>query len=122
MPINFDLSLFNNNKIFIETGTYNGDGVELALNNGYEEIISIEFDKKRYEYCKSKFKEYKNVKIIYGDSGLVLSDILKNINQSITFFLDAHYCGDGAEIADKWCPLEKELESIKIIILIHIRF
>ena len=54
MPIQFDLSEYKS-PIFIETGTYNGDGVVKALEYGFEQIYSIEIDKDRYEYCKKKF-------------------------------------------------------------------
>jgi hypothetical protein len=41
---------------------------------------------------------------------------MKKINEPCTFFLDAHYCGEsltlGVAIADKWCPMNEELEAI----------
>lgn len=117
MPIRFDLSKFNNNKIFIETGTYVGDGVQSALDAGFKKIFSIELDKQR---CKAAIKRFrgqkKNVKILYGDSGSVLPKLLKLVKKPCTFWLDAHYCGEALEegiaIANKWCPMEEELEAI----------
>ena len=38
MPINFDLSQYLN-PVFIETGTYDGDGVTAALNVGFNTIL-----------------------------------------------------------------------------------
>lgn len=113
MPINFDLKQFNTNSIFLETGTYIGEGVNKALESGFKNIISIELDSKRFESCTEKFKENKNVIIKRGDSGKILRDVITNINEPITFFLDAHYCADDAEISDKWCPLKEELTAIK---------
>lgn len=117
MPIKFNLAKYNNNKVFIETGTYIGDGVRSALKAGFERIISIELDTKRYLAAKKQFKGYENVKIIRGDSGIILPQILKDINEPCTFWLDAHYCGEalelGIEIADKWCPMSEELGAIK---------
>ena len=116
MPIKFDLTKFNNNRIFIETGTFIGDGVKKALSSGFKKVFSIELDKKRYLNCNRKFKDNKNVKILYGNSGIVLKRLLSLINEPCTFFLDAHYCGEdltlGVAIADKWCPMEEELEAI----------
>ena len=66
----FDLGKFTNNDIFIETGTYGGDGVREAIKVGFKEIYSIEFDRKRYENCKNLFKHNENVKIIHGDSSI----------------------------------------------------
>ena len=116
MPIKFDLSKYNNNGIVVETGTYMGDGVQSALDAGYKQVFSIELDKKRYENCKKRFSNNKNVTIIHGNSGDELPKLLKNINEPCTFWLDAHYCGEplslGVEIADKWCPMKEELEAI----------
>jgi hypothetical protein len=117
MPIKFDLSKYNNNKIFIETGTFYGGGIRKALKSGFEKIISIELDKKRYEHCKKRFKKNKNVRIINGNSGEVMGIILKQIKEPCTFFLDAHYCGEpieqGVALADKWCPMNEELDAIE---------
>ena len=116
MPIKFDLSKYNNNKYFIETGTYMGQGVIKALNSGFKEVISIELDEKRFKRAEKMFEKKKNVKIVHGDSGKQLSKILANINEPVTFFLDAHYCGEalelGVAIADKWCPMNEELDAI----------
>ena len=101
------------NPVFIETGTYIGDGVKEALKAGFSEIYSIEIDEKRFLKCKEMFKENSNVTIILGDSGKVLPSLLKNINKKITFWIDAHYCADGAFIGEKWCPMKEELDAIK---------
>ena len=113
MPINFDLEEFSNNEIFIETGTFYGDTVNKAINLGFKEIYSIEYDKLRYEECKKKFEQYNNVTIIHGDSTIEIPKLLKKINKPATFWLDAHYNADNGECSDKWCPLKEELESIK---------
>ena len=116
MPIKFDLSKYNNNRIFIETGTYLGDGVQRALNAKYKIVLSIELDKKRYLNAKKRFSKNKNVRIIHGNSGIELSKLLKKVKEPCTFWLDAHYCGepisDGVAIANKWCPMKEELEAI----------
>ena len=116
MPIKFDLKEFNYNRIFIETGTYLGDGVARALDAGFKVVVSIELDKKRYLYAKNRFKNNKNVRIIHGNSGIELVKLLKKVKEPCTFWLDAHYCGEpiemGVEIANKWCPMNEELEAI----------
>ena len=113
MPINFDLTKYTNNNIFIETGTYDGKGIEQALESGFKQVYSIEIDEQRYETCRAKYKQYPNVAIMHGDSGEQLPLLLLTIDQPVTFFLDAHYCADGGEIGDKWCPLKEELNAIK---------
>ena len=47
MPINFDLTKYTNNNIFIETGTYDGKGIEQALESGFKQVYSIEIDEQR---------------------------------------------------------------------------
>lgn len=111
MPINFNLSNYTN-PVFIETGTYMGEGVKKALECGFKKIYSIEIDETRYNNCKERFKENENVEILLGDSGKVLEELLPKINDKITFWLDAYYCGDGAEIGEKLTPFNEELETL----------
>jgi hypothetical protein len=112
MPINFELQNYLS-EVFIETGTYLGDGVRKALEAGFLKIYSIEIDPERYKSCQKMFSNNKNVTIILGDSGKILPELLKNINKKITFWIDAHYCADGAFIGDKWCPMKEEFNAIK---------
>ena len=55
---------------------------------------------------------YPNVHIIHGDSGVELPKIIQNCVSPITFWLDAHYCADNAEIGELWSPIKAELEAI----------
>lgn len=113
MPILFDLSKYKNDY-FIETGTYNGEGVDKALQtNCFKYIYSIEIDTLRHIITKERYGTYDNVTLIKGDSGELLKLILKNINSPCTFWLDAHFCGDEAEFGKKWSPIIEELEAIK---------
>lgn len=108
-------NIFKNykNKYFVETGSHNGDGIQKAIEAGFENIISIELSDKYFDRCVQRFKDNKNVTIIKGDSALVLNDVIKDINCSITFWLDGHYsCGDTACGAYR-IPLIQELEQIK---------
>jgi hypothetical protein len=112
MPILFELKKYWN-PIFIETGTYMGCGVKKALEAEFEEIYSIEIDPKRYEACKKMFKDNSNVHIIFGDSSVELPKLLQTIDKKVTFWIDAHYCGDGSYLGHKWSPIKEELETIK---------
>jgi len=90
MPLipNIDIPL---TEIFIETGTYLGNGIKWALNRGYKKIYSIELINPYYNDAKNKFQENNEVIIINGNSTRVLPELIKNINKPITFWLDAHY-------------------------------
>jgi hypothetical protein len=100
------------NGIFIETGSFVGDGIQQALNAGFKKVISIELSDKYFEISKNRFLNNPNVEIIKGDSFKVLPDIIGNINEPITFWLDGHHsCGDTA-LGEYWAPLMQELEVI----------
>ena len=113
MPIKFDLSKHRHNKIFIETGTFAGYGVKKALEAGFEKIYSIEIDLKKYKNCVKIFKNYSNVFLYHGDSSIVLKEILDNIDEPCTFWLDAHYCADGATRGKLFTPIKEELDIIQ---------
>jgi hypothetical protein len=102
------------NKYFIETGSYYGQGIQLALNSGlFEEIYSIELAPHFYEHCKKLFAYRRNVKLFLGNSGEVLPQILAQIDAPATFWLDGHYSSDNTAKGITNNPILDELESIK---------
>ncbi|MGE5438078.1 MAG: hypothetical protein ACM3O3_12770 [Syntrophothermus sp.] len=104
---------YTENKVFIETGSYKGDGIEKALEAGFDKIISIEITPEYYELCVEKFKDNENVKIYLGDSVKLLSDILNDINEPVVLWLDAHYTEPTTLYGDKMCPVLDEINIIK---------
>lgn len=92
-------------KYFIETGSYTGGGISAARWRGFEQIISIEYDKTLYDGCVNTFKDFDNVKLIHGDSATELAKVLNGIDEKATIFLDAH----SIEVN----PVLEELEAIK---------
>jgi hypothetical protein len=97
---------------YIETGTYLGDGIKKVLNN-YSAIHSIELSEKWYEYNVEQFKEEPSVKMHLGDSKKILPELLNNIQEPVTIFLDAHYSGKLTSFGDEETPLLFELEILK---------
>jgi hypothetical protein len=98
---------------FVETGTYLGDSVLLALECGFEKIISIELNPELYEGCVTMFKddvEEGTVELILGDSLNEVKRIAPTLTERATFWLDAHW--DFGPKGEKLCPLYEELESI----------
>jgi len=79
-------------EVFIETGTYKGQMV-YAVIPCIKEIYSIELDQRYFEKAERRFAGYDNIHIIQGQNGEVLSEILKNIDKSCLFWLDAHWSG-----------------------------
>lgn len=101
------------NKIFVETGTQYGYGIDVALECGFEKIYSVDIDSKYHYESSLKFKkeiEEGKVELFIGDSALMLKDILSKIDEPITFWLDAH--ADAGIIGKSTCPVLDELEQI----------
>lgn len=100
-------------KIFVESGTYVGDGVQLAIDCGFEKIISVEISKKYYEYAAERFSSNKSVNIIFGDSYFEFQKICQSLNEPVFFWLDGHFDRFGDTQGFLKCPLLKELDWIK---------
>ena len=102
------------NPIFIESGSYAGWGIDAALAAGFEKIISIEVNDYWYQRCKERFAPLEKVHLYLGDSILVLPEVLEEIDERCTFWLDGHYMTDpttaGGIIP---VPLMVELKIIK---------
>ena len=109
------LKLFKQGNIFIETGAHVGDGIYEALEAGFEKIISMEIEQKFVDICTNRFSNEilsGRIRIIKGDTLKIMGEIIENINEPITFWLDAHWDNDGAH-GEKLCPLFEELSFIK---------
>lgn len=100
-----------NLNIFIETGTYLGDTL-FRLRNKFKELYSIELSEYYYKLAEDRFKNINNIYIIQGDSGEKLKDLLKNINDSVFFWLDGHYSAGLTAKAELETPIIQELDSI----------
>lgn len=102
-------------KIFIESGSLTGASINSALViKHFEKIYSIELSEKYFNFCKEKFKTFKNVNVIFGDSGVVIEKILDTISSPCVFWLDGHYSAGDTAMAEDYCsPIVKELEHIK---------
>lgn len=104
------------NDIFIESGTFLGNGLNCALQAGFKECFSVEIHEHLYLKAKERFgKEIKRgqVKLYHGDSAEILKPLIEALNQPATFWLDAHISANyGAKLA-KNCPIIEELEFIK---------
>jgi hypothetical protein len=100
------------NPVFIESGTYYGDGAQAALDAGFKTVCSIELSQELYLHCKQRFKKIDNVIMFLGDSQTILNEILDEFNEPITFWLDGHWAGEGTAKGKYESPLIQELEII----------
>lgn len=101
------------NKYFVETGTYLGNSVQLALDSGFEKIITMEINPEKVKKVKERFsKEIKKNKVIIleGDTVEVFPKAMQMIDSPATFWLDAHW--DDGPKGEYLCPLPIELDLI----------
>lgn len=120
MPITTEyLKEYKSTNIFIETGSHLGDGIQSALDSGYDKVLSIECKKEYYDHCVERFSGNDKVFLFYGDSSKDLSKMLEDIDQPVTIFLDAHYMwNDPNQVLEEHpgkgkIPLIDELTQIK---------
>lgn len=98
--------------ILIETGSYIGDGIQCALQAGYDLIKSVDISQIQYDHCSIRFKNNNKVQLFLGSTENMLWDMIKDIDHQITFWLDAHQSGEGTPMSHQKCPLEDELQII----------
>lgn len=98
-------------SIFVETGTYLGDMVE-AQKNHFEQLISIELSEALFEKAVTRFEKYPLIKILQGDSGKVLQEVIRNIQKPALFWLDGHYSSGFTAKTNENTPIMDELDII----------
>jgi hypothetical protein len=100
-------------KIFIETGTFLGD-TTFDLRKSFKFLYTIELSNELYLNATAKFKQYDNIEVLNGDSGIVLNNLLKKIKSvRILFWLDGHYSEGITAKSDLVTPIMNELKSIR---------
>lgn len=100
-------------SVFIETGTFLGDGVQAALDAGFETIHSIELNDDMYRDACARFRNTPGVTIWHGDSADVLPQILERVGPvRCTLWLDAHASGPLSGGRSGGTPVLDELDAI----------
>jgi hypothetical protein len=104
-------------KTFIESGTNFGDTVQRAIDCGYENIYTIEILEDLYKSFinHDRFKPYIESGVVipyHGSSIDVLGEILNNIDEPVTFWLDGHLHGESMGVTND-SPIIEELNIIK---------
>jgi hypothetical protein len=108
------LKKYANGDIFVETGTYLGDTVHLALDFGFKKIHTIELNEELWKRAGEEFKD-KDVMVWLGDSVESLEDIHKRLptDEPVTYWLDAHASGPLPGGKSGGSPVLDELRIIK---------
>jgi len=104
LQITLNLSKQFNLTTFFETGTYHGETSKI-LSKYFNKVITIENNINYYEIAKNTLKDINNCDLYFGNSPEVMDSILTKNNNSIFFFLDAHW--------EHYWPLLDELKIIK---------
>jgi hypothetical protein len=96
---------------FIETGTYLGDML-LAQLNFFNILYSVELSQQLYDNAKIRFSKNDKIKLLQGDSGKVLYNLVPEIKEPAIFWLDGHYSLGITARGEKDCPILEELNAI----------
>jgi hypothetical protein len=96
---------------FVETGTYRGDTIE-ALRSRFRSVWSIELSHVLAARAQQRFAASPNVRILEGDSAVVLRTILPEISEPCLFWLDGHWSGGETALGDSETPLLAELNAV----------
>jgi hypothetical protein len=97
---------------FVETGTYVGETLANIASDKNVQCTSIELSQELYEQACKRFRDYKNVKLVQGDSGQKLPELLKEIDKPNLFWLDGHYSAGVTAGQDINTPINTELQAI----------
>jgi len=98
-------------KILVETGTYYGDMVD-AMKHAFEHIYSIELSEALYQRASERFRKFSHIRLIQGDSGIELGNLVGTIDKPALFWLDGHYSAGETAKGEKETPVFEELGHI----------
>lgn len=108
-----DLEKYGAGDIFIETGTYLGETVDMVMETGlYKKIHSIELNDDLYNDLLKKYKNVESLYLWHGDSIDHLKSIVRNLEGPATFWLDAHASGSLEGGKSGGSPVLDELDII----------
>ncbi len=103
----------------VETGTYLGDMIE-AQRTHFLQLYSIELSAKLHKKAVERFNNFEHIKILQGDSGVVLNRVVPEFKEPALFWLDGHYSGGITALGTKECPVPEELQIIFESTLHHV--
>lgn len=98
-------------NVLVETGTYLGDMIA-AQKDHFKRLFSIELGPQLWKNAVKRFKKHHHITIMQGDSGKVLEEITKQLNEPALFWLDGHYSDGITAKGDSDCPIFGEVDAI----------
>lgn len=108
-----NLEKYGNGDVFVETGTYLGETVDMVLTTGlYKKIYSIELNDELFSTAQLKYEGNEKVSLKHGDSIDKLKEIVEKLDEPATFWLDAHASGHLVGGKSGGSPVLDELDII----------
>ena len=98
-------------RVLVETGTYLGSMV-YAMRRRFDRIFSIELSADLFELARRRFRSDPHIRLFQGDSGSVLPEVLKQLDEPAVFWLDGHYSGGITARTMEDTPILQELQHI----------
>ena len=92
----------------VETGTFWGQTVA-AMRRHFRRVTSIELEPRLAKRARRRFKRFRNIEIIEGDSGRELAVVVGRLDGPALFWLDGH---DSAGETAATEPLREELQAL----------
>lgn len=122
LPQTYNLLKKHLNPVYIETGIWRGDSLQIALDAGFKTIIGIDNDPDAIEFCRRRFDMYagknSHIHLYLGDSASTLKTVLETAVGTfvpVTFLLDAHWqMLEGTDPGPVPFPLLAEIAVIDI--------
>lgn len=100
-----------NLNVFIETGTFKGDTSCWAADH-FNKVLTIELSKELFDEAADKYRHLQNIHFKYGNSPEELVKIIKDIDESAVFWLDAHHCSLNTAGKGSPVPILEEINAI----------
>jgi hypothetical protein len=110
MPLSSKIVKQYMNRVFVETGSYMGDGIQAALDAGCDVVKSVDLSIHQYNECVERFKGNSKVELHLGDVETKIWEMIADVKEPITFWLDAH---GGAAAPDE--QVDPVYETLKVI-------
>jgi hypothetical protein len=101
-------------KLFVETGAFHGDSLEIARHH-FPECRSVEMSPELYERVRARFAGQSNIKLHLSDSPSFLRSCAREFSaRPVLFWLDAHWCqAEQTSGRNSQSPLLGELAAIE---------
>jgi hypothetical protein len=105
--LSHQLPFITDMQIFVETGTNQGETIEVA-NATFPNCITIELSEELYRRASQRLAHTK-IRFEFGDSCEALSRLSSELVEPVVFYLDAHFSGGDTARGAEDVPLLREV-------------